>query len=40
MALGAILVTHPGALLLDEPTRGLDYDAKQTLLSLLAYLAG
>jgi energy-coupling factor transporter ATP-binding protein EcfA2 len=35
VALGAILVTHPGALLLDEPTRGLDYDAKQTLLRLL-----
>ncbi len=35
VALGAILVTHPGALLLDEPTRGLDYAAKQTLLRLL-----
>jgi energy-coupling factor transporter ATP-binding protein EcfA2 len=35
VALGAILVTHPGALLLDEPTRGLDYGAKQTLLKLL-----
>ncbi|OGN93516.1 MAG: hypothetical protein A2Z71_02435, partial [Chloroflexi bacterium RBG_13_50_21] len=35
VALGAILVTHPGALLLDEPTRGLDYDAKLTLLKLL-----
>ena len=35
VALGAILVTHPGALLLDEPTRGLDYEAKQTLLKLL-----
>ncbi len=34
-ALGAILVTHPGALLLDEPTRGLDYHAKQGLLDLL-----
>ncbi len=35
VALGAILVTHPGALLLDEPTRGLDYAAKQALLKLL-----
>ena len=35
VALGAVLVTHPGALLLDEPTRGLDYDAKLTLLRLL-----
>lgn len=35
VALGSILVTHPGALLLDEPTRGLDYRAKQTLLELL-----
>jgi energy-coupling factor transport system ATP-binding protein len=35
VALGAILITHPGALLLDEPTRGLDYYSKQTLLKLL-----
>lgn len=34
-ALGAILVTRPGALLLDEPTRGLDYAAKETLTHLL-----
>jgi energy-coupling factor transporter ATP-binding protein EcfA2 len=35
VALGAVMVTHPGGLLLDEPTRGLDYAAKQTLLKLL-----
>ena len=35
VALGAVLVTRPAALLLDEPTRGLDYDAKLTLLRLL-----
>ncbi len=35
VALGSILVTRPGALLLDEPTRGLDYHAKQILLKLL-----
>jgi len=34
-ALGAVLVTRPGALLLDEPTRGLDYAAKQVLTELL-----
>jgi energy-coupling factor transport system ATP-binding protein len=34
-ALGAVMVTHPGALLLDEPTRGLDYAAKLTLINLL-----
>jgi energy-coupling factor transport system ATP-binding protein len=33
--MGAVMVTHPGALLLDEPTRGLDYDAKHVLLELL-----
>lgn len=34
-ALGAVTVTRPGALLLDEPTRGLDYRAKQQLIELL-----
>jgi energy-coupling factor transporter ATP-binding protein EcfA2 len=34
-ALGAITVTQPGALLLDEPTRGLDYGAKRSLVDLL-----
>lgn len=35
VALGAILVTQPKALLLDEPTRGLDYQAKHALSHLL-----
>ena len=35
VAMGAIMVTKPGALILDEPTRGLDYGAKQILLDLL-----
>jgi energy-coupling factor transport system ATP-binding protein len=35
VALAAIMITHPKALLLDEPTRGLDYTAKQELVSLL-----
>jgi len=35
VALGAIMVTQPRALLLDEPTRGLDYQAKAQLLHLL-----
>jgi len=35
VALGAITVTKPGILLLDEPTRGLDYRAKQILGELL-----
>jgi energy-coupling factor transport system ATP-binding protein len=35
VALGAITVTRPGALLLDEPTRGLDYAAKRALAELL-----
>ncbi|MBN1486814.1 MAG: ATP-binding cassette domain-containing protein [Anaerolineae bacterium] len=35
VALGALMVTRPRALLLDEPTRGLDYVAKRRLLQLL-----
>jgi energy-coupling factor transport system ATP-binding protein len=35
VAMGAVMVTHPGALLLDEPTRGLDYEAKKILLDIL-----
>ena len=36
VALAAVTVTRPGALLLDEPTRGLDYLAKQALIALLS----
>lgn len=35
VALGAVVITQPRALLLDEPTRGLDYQAKATLTRLL-----
>ena len=35
VALGAITITRPGALLLDEPTRGLDYKNKQGLVDLI-----
>ena len=34
VALGAVTVTQPKILLLDEPTRGLDYSAKQTLVEI------
>lgn len=34
VALGAIMVTQPQLLLLDEPTRGLDYEAKRGLVAL------
>jgi energy-coupling factor transport system ATP-binding protein len=35
VALGAVTVTRPGLLLLDEPTRGQDYPAKRDLVALL-----
>ena len=35
VALAAVTVTRPGGLLLDEPTRGLDYGAKDELAALL-----
>ncbi len=35
VALGAVTVTQPGALLLDEPTRGLDYAAKAILVEMI-----
>ncbi|MGQ9501967.1 MAG: ABC transporter ATP-binding protein [Anaerolineae bacterium] len=35
VALGAISITQPIALLLDEPTRGLDYAAKEALSTML-----
>lgn len=35
LALAAVLVTDPAVILLDEPTRGLDYIQKRTLATLL-----
>ncbi len=35
VALGAITITRPRLLLLDEPTRGMDYSAKRELVRLL-----
>lgn len=35
VALGAVTVMQPGGVLLDEPTRGLDYQAKAALAGLL-----
>ena len=35
VALGAVTVTRPSLLLLDEPTRGMDYGSKRELLRML-----
>jgi energy-coupling factor transport system ATP-binding protein len=39
LALAVVLVTRPPLLLLDEPTRGLDYPAKVELAEILRHLA-
>ena len=39
LALSIVLASEPPLLLLDEPTRGLDYGAKQRLVEVLAQLA-
>jgi energy-coupling factor transport system ATP-binding protein len=36
VAVGAVTITEPKLLLLDEPTRGLDYGSKRALAALLA----
>ncbi|MCZ4609135.1 ATP-binding cassette domain-containing protein [Streptomyces sp. Lzd4kr] len=40
LALAVVLTARPPLLLLDEPTRGLDYAAKERLVTLLRDLAG
>ncbi len=40
LALAVVLVGEPPLLLLDEPTRGLDYAAKERLVQILTRLAG
>jgi energy-coupling factor transport system ATP-binding protein len=39
LALAIVLTTKPKILILDEPTRGLDYQAKETLVNILRNLA-
>jgi energy-coupling factor transport system ATP-binding protein len=39
LALGVVLAPEPSLVLLDEPTRGLDYEAKRRLVGLLRRLA-
>jgi energy-coupling factor transport system ATP-binding protein len=40
LALAVVLAAAPPLLLLDEPTRGLDYEAKDRLITMLRRLAG
>jgi energy-coupling factor transport system ATP-binding protein len=40
VALASILVADPQVILLDEPTRGLDYEQKRALVALLTELTG
>jgi len=40
LALAVVLAAAPPVLLLDEPTRGLDYEAKERLVAVLRNLAG